>query len=60
MRRPNSSRFALVARAVQFGLVLVGAFALTASGQQHSNKANFELADNSRRRTCGRACIRAP
>ncbi len=45
MRRPNSSRFALVARAVQLGLVLVGAFALTASGQQHSNKANWELAD---------------
>jgi dipeptidyl aminopeptidase/acylaminoacyl peptidase len=45
MRRPNSSRFALSVRAVQFGLVLVGAFALTASGQQHSNKANWELAD---------------
>ncbi len=45
MRRPNSSRFALVARAVQFGLVLVGAVALTASAQQHANKANWELAD---------------
>ena len=45
MRRPNSSRFALVARAVQFGLVLVGAAALTASAQQHANKANWELAD---------------
>src|SRR6476646_10826860 len=45
MRRPNSSRFALSVSAVQFGLILVGVLALTASGQQHSNKANWELAD---------------
>jgi dipeptidyl-peptidase 4 len=44
MRRPNSTRFAPLVRAVPLGLSLVGAVALTAFAQDH-NKANWELAD---------------
>jgi dipeptidyl aminopeptidase/acylaminoacyl peptidase len=46
MRRPNSPRFApVVQRAVQVGLSLVAATALTASAQNSAIKANWELAD---------------
>jgi dipeptidyl-peptidase 4 len=43
--RRNGSRYAPVVRAVRFGLALTGAVALTASAQDHGNKANWELAD---------------